>query len=299
MKSITYFTPTYNRAYCLSRLYEAFKRQTNKDLIWLIVDDGSSDDTEKLVASWMENEKSFEIQYIKKENGGLHTGYNTAIDRIRTPLASCLDTSGWLFDDANERTLELWSHSNDAFSGILGYCVLSNGDSLGSRFNAKSINLYDYFTGRMGINCGDMQIVLRADLYKSVAPQQTYSNEKNFNPIYMILKAVKNNPMFLVLDEPIAYAEYQPGGLTLTGPYIAYWNNPQSFSELRRLFMCLPNAPIKYVFRQCIHYVSTSIRGKKFDFIKKSPKPFITILAIPFGIVLYFITFIKQRNRDL
>ena len=78
-KAITVFTPTYNRAYILTKCYNSLKSQTNKDFEWLIIDDGSTDDTRSLVAAWQGLENGFPIRYISKENGGLHTGYNSAI----------------------------------------------------------------------------------------------------------------------------------------------------------------------------------------------------------------------------
>ena len=69
MKTLTVFTPAYNRAHTLPRTYESLLKQNNKDFIWLIIDDGSSDNTEELVREWQSRENGFEIEYIKKENG--------------------------------------------------------------------------------------------------------------------------------------------------------------------------------------------------------------------------------------
>ena len=79
MPKITVFTPTYNRAYILPKCYESLNCQTCKDFEWLVIDDGSTDHTKELVTGWQERENGYPIRYIYKENGGLHTGYNTAI----------------------------------------------------------------------------------------------------------------------------------------------------------------------------------------------------------------------------
>ena len=63
----------------LRRTYESLKRQTDKDFEWLIVDDGSTDNTNEIVAGWLQEEHEFPIRYIWKINEGFHTGYNTAI----------------------------------------------------------------------------------------------------------------------------------------------------------------------------------------------------------------------------
>ena len=83
---LTVFTPTYNRADLLARCFESMKRQTNKNFIWMIIDDGSVDNTRQVVEGWLAQELDFEIQYYYKENGGLHTAYNEAIAHIETEL---------------------------------------------------------------------------------------------------------------------------------------------------------------------------------------------------------------------
>ena len=72
MCRITVFTPTYNRAYALPHLYETLQEQTFRDFEWLIVDDGSSDNTEELIQSWI-NDARLPIRYIKTPNGGKHS----------------------------------------------------------------------------------------------------------------------------------------------------------------------------------------------------------------------------------
>ena len=69
---LTIFTPAYNRAHTLSRTYKSLLDQDCKDFIWMIIDDGSTDHTKELVREWQEKDNGFEIQYIYKENGGMH-----------------------------------------------------------------------------------------------------------------------------------------------------------------------------------------------------------------------------------
>ena len=81
-KFITVITPTYNRATNLRSLYRSLLSQTNNNFIWLIVDDGSTDDTNNVVSAYVA-EKKIQIKYIKKENGGKHTALNLGIKTIR------------------------------------------------------------------------------------------------------------------------------------------------------------------------------------------------------------------------
>ena len=90
-KLVTFFTPTYNRAHILHRCYESLCAQTSYNFKWLIVDDGSSDGTDALAAAWKAQEDRFEIDYVYKENGGLHTAYNTALEIVDTPHDALVD----------------------------------------------------------------------------------------------------------------------------------------------------------------------------------------------------------------
>lgn len=90
MVFLTVFTPAYNRASTLPRTYESLCDQECKEFIWLIVDDGSTDETASLVKEWQKKENGFEIQYIYKKNGGMHTAHNVAYENIHTELNVCI-----------------------------------------------------------------------------------------------------------------------------------------------------------------------------------------------------------------
>ena len=100
MPLLTVFTPTYNRAYTLERTYLSLKNQTCHDFLWLIIDDGSKDNTREKVEQWKNGTLEFEIRYEFKENGGLHTGYNKAIELCDTELMVCIDSDDYMPPDA-------------------------------------------------------------------------------------------------------------------------------------------------------------------------------------------------------
>ena len=141
-KSITVFTPSYNRAYILGKCYESLNRQTCKDFVWLIIDDGSTDSTRELVESWTQRDNGYEIRYVYKENGGLHTGYNKAIELMDTELSICIDSDDFMPSDGIERILKIWNNRKEPdLAGLIGLDYDERGTLIGTLLPEKdSIN---------------------------------------------------------------------------------------------------------------------------------------------------------------
>lgn len=286
MPLLTIFTPTYNRADLLPRCYAALQRQTLKDFVWLIVDDGSTDNTEQVVRRWIENEKSFEIRYIYKENGGLHTGYNTAIAHADTELCSCIDSDDYPPDDCVELIHDFWERNrSDEYAGIIGLDYDLEGNCLGDLLpDQKEISLIDLSAGKYPIRNADRKLVIRTELYKEVAPMPSFPGEKNFNPQYMHIKiGLKRN--FLVLNKCLCNVEYQPAGMSNT-MFRQYYNSPNSFAEIRLLDLSLPGTSLVYKLKKNIHYCSSCILAHRNTMIKDSPCKLLTVLMILPGFVL-------------
>ena len=92
--TLTIFTPVYNRAHTIRRTYESLCRQTCKDFEWLVIDDGSTDNTCHLVEGW-KAEGLIPIRYVYQENQGMHGAHNTAYKNINTELNTCIDSDEW------------------------------------------------------------------------------------------------------------------------------------------------------------------------------------------------------------
>jgi len=97
----TVFTPTYNRKKTLTRLYKSLVEQGYPDLVWLIVDDGSTDDTEELINNFKEEGKII-IEYIYKENGGKMSAVNIAHQKCHTKYMITIDSD----DMMNEKFID-------------------------------------------------------------------------------------------------------------------------------------------------------------------------------------------------
>ena len=293
-KALTIFTPTFNRAYCLGNGYEALCRQTSKDFVWIIVDDGSTDNTRELVEKWKKECKEFEIQYIYKENGGLYTGYNVAIALANTELCVCVDSDDYLTDNAVEIIVEKWKkEGSDEYAGIVGLDCLENGTVIGDLFpEQKSINLIDLLFDKYPLKNGDRKNVVRTELYKKHCPMEEFPGEKDFNPHFLHLK-ISLDYDFLILNEKLCVVEYQPEGMSNT-IFKQYLRSPKSFRKMRLLDMTLPGIPFKYLIKTLIHYTSSCIISKE-PCVSASPRKFLTVLMWPLGLMLTF--YIKIYNK--
>lgn len=296
MVSLTVFTPAYNRAELLPRCYESMKRQTNKNFIWMIIDDGSTDNTRTLVEGWLKEPLDFEIVYYYKENGGLHTAYNEAIAHIETELCVCIDSDDFMPDNAVERILEFWAaHGSDRVAGIVGVDHDLNDRIIGDPLpDQKTVNLIDLLVGRYPIVNGDRTNVVRTELYKKYAPMKVFPGEKNFNPHYLHLQ-ISQEYDFLVLNENLRFVDYQPGGMSAS-MWKQYRSSPRSFAETRKLYLSFPNTGFKFRFRHCVHYVSSSVLAGNRRFLVESPVKGLTLLAMPLGVLLAAVTCYKTRK---
>ena len=100
---LTIFTPTYNRAHTISRVYKSILHQDPNlldEIEWLIVDDGSSDNTESIVREWMDASLPFTLRYIKQTNGGKHIAFNRAVQEAHGDYFFTVDSDDWLADDS-------------------------------------------------------------------------------------------------------------------------------------------------------------------------------------------------------
>ncbi len=285
-KTLTVFTPTFNRRELLTRCYESMCRQTNKDFVWMIVDDGSTDDTKKFADEWKKN-SDLEIRYIYKDNGGLHTAYNVAIENIDTELCVCIDSDDFMPDNAVELILNFWDkYGSDEYAGIVGLDFNLDGKVIGDPLpNQKTVNLIDLFIGKYHIVNGDRTNVIRTELYKTVAPMKVFPNEKNFNPHYMHLQ-ISDNYDFLVLNENLRFVDYQSDGMT-NSMLKQYKSSPNSFAEIRKLYLSFSGTSLKFKIKHSIHLVSSCILAHKLSFaFDESPYPIISALVLPLGVAL-------------
>lgn len=232
---LTVFTPAFNRAYSLHLCYESLKRQSCKDFKWLIIDDGSIDNTKQLVQSWINSDNEFEIQYVYKKNGGMHTAHNTAYDMIDTELNVCIDSDDYMADEAVKKIIDFWKKNrNDKYAGIIGLDATFDNKIIGKGFPAglKSTTLSGYYN--MG-GSGDKKLVYRTDIMKKYPKYPVFEGEKYVSLGYKYLLCDQEYEL-LVLNEVLCNVEYQLDGSS-TNMFKQYLNNPKGFSFIRKIDM--------------------------------------------------------------
>ncbi len=284
LPTLTVFTLTYNRAYCLHKCYESLLRQSSKDFEWLVVDDGSSDNTKELINNWI-NENKISIRYIYKENGGMHSGYNVAFDNIVTKLAVSIDSDDYMTDNAVALIIDYWQkNGSEKYAGIVGLNITSDGKVLGKTLPKQhSIKVYDYYNRLNG--SGDKKMVYRPETIREYKSPE-FAGERLFPTCYKYFLVDLHYDM-LVLNEPLCVVEYMPDGFT-NNIIKHYKPNLNSYIFYRKFIMSYPNATLSHRYRFAIHYVAECMLARKKHWLKESPRKFLTLLAIPFGIPLYF-----------
>lgn len=280
---LTIFTPAYNRAHTLPRTYESLRRQDNKDFLWLIVDDGSQDDTAELVKQWQTEDNGFEIRYIYKENGGMHTAHNTAYENIDTELNVCIDSDDCLADGAVEKILAKWQKVKDqGYAGLIGLDADMEDNLIGKGFpeDLKETTLSGYYAAG---GSGDKKQVYRTDVIKQYLPYPVFEGERYVALAY-VYRQIDQEYKLAVLDEVLCNVDYQPDGHG-AGMWREYVRSPKGFAVWRKLCMQYPESK-KRLFVDCVHYVSSSIISKNRAFLSESPRKGWTLMAVPFGWLL-------------
>ena len=283
MNALTIFTPSFNRAYCLGDVYHSLLRQTNRSFVWIIVDDGSTDDTRTLVSKWIK-EGHIEIEYHYQENAGKMVAHNRAVQLCKTELFVCLDSDDQLTDTAVDETLSFWSkHRNDKdnLSGIIAPRTLVGSDGKVIRTPKIPEGLI-YTTGKglydHGFR-GETAMVFRTDvLCKYPFPVQ--EGEKFISEI-AAYDAMDEHYVMMTYNHPLMICEFREDGysnnwlkINVANPKGVVYVNQQRQRILHRFSPTLMREYIAYS------------RIAKFSWKKivlDSHYPFFCLLMLPFG----------------
>ena len=215
---ITVFTPTYNRKTFLPILYDSLQKQTFQDFEWVIVDDGSSDNTieyvKNIILQNKESKSSFTIRYYYQNNGGKHRAINHGVQKAKGELFFIVDSDDYLVDNSLEIIANTYfTIKNDkSFAGLGGLLMHSNGTIIGNMpiHSPLDCSQVDYWC-KYRIH-GDKTEVFRTDVLRDI-PFPVYEGEK-FCPEELEWLRISKKYQLRYINEVLAVRDYLEGGLT-------------------------------------------------------------------------------------
>lgn len=284
--TVTVLTPTFNRGGVLRKLYESLEKQSCKDFEWLVIDDGSTDNTNDLITKLQEKSK-FPIRYIYKNNGGKHTALNIGVQTIDSELTFIVDSDDTVIDDAIESILKIHKKYG-VRDNICGYAFLRafpDGKVNGKEFD-KDEQIGSYIQVRVNGNDtgADKAEVFKTQCLKEF-PFPEYPNEKFLGEDLVWVRMARKYEM-VHINKAIYIGNYLEDGLTnnrrkhnIASP-IGCVHRAEEFME--------PDLKIKYRIKGGLQYI---VYGKFagisiVDLIRKTKHKILVTACVPGGLLL-------------
>ena len=293
--TITVFTPTFNRATLLPRLYESLVNQTFLDFEWLIVDDGSTDDTFNFIESIKENDK-IDIQYYYQNNAGKHAAINWGVELANGDLFLIVDSDEVMIESGLQTIVDVYKQvsDNDNFAGVTGLKSFFSGKTIGGELNYTYLDCsaIDYnLKYKYG---GEMAVAYRTKILQKY-PFPIFEGEKYCGEGLIWYKIALHYKL-RYFAHPIILTEYYPDGLTALGVN-KRMESPKTtlatYSELSKMNVPF-NSRIRYIINFWRFFCCDKQRGFacKLKLVNKS-----TILLFPLGYCLHLIDIFKTKRR--
>ncbi|MEW9077468.1 glycosyltransferase family 2 protein [Terrisporobacter glycolicus] len=231
---ITVFTPTYNRGYIIKNLYNSLKRQTFFDFEWLVVDDGSNDNTEELLKRWINEENKLTIRYYKKENGGKHRAINYALDKASGELFFTVDSDDYLTSDALEK-INKWEHALDKnikFAGIVANTGYSEKETINTLFKEEYLDFdllqrYAYTENGKKVLDGERAYIFYTDTHR-LYKYPEFDGENFMTEAVVWNRMANDGYVMRYFNDIIWIFKYLEDGLTKAGNKL-FLNNPRGY----------------------------------------------------------------------
>lgn len=297
MALLTIFTPTYNRAHTLPRLYESLQKQTLFDFEWLVVDDGSSDGTQKLFEKWLNEDNKFSIRYYSVENGGKNRAINKGLLSAHGEYFLILDSDDMLTSDAVEfYCMELnKTKTVDNLIGISGKKAdiktgLPVGYTKSSYDDSGYVECNNLERKQHGL-VRDMAEVFKIDILKRYH-FDVWPGEK-FTPEEVVWNQIALDGYSLRWYNKITYiCEYQEGGLT-NSAWSLLKRNPMGYATMwnHRL---LYTSGIRTRMNAVVQYTACCILAKEWKEISRCKAKILMLALLPVSILLSF-----RRKKQL
>jgi glycosyltransferase involved in cell wall biosynthesis len=290
---LTVFTPTFNRAHTLGRVYESLVAQTSFDFEWLIVDDGSTDNTRELVEGWR-REGKIAIKYVYQENGGKPSAHNRGVSEADGELFFCVDSDDYLTMGAVEAIARAWQNADEGKIGIVAYKMLHNGESVTGLADKEVTS----FTLKCGYDkhglVGDTALIYKTDaIGRFEFPR--FDGEK-FIPEGYLYDLLDSLGELIVLREKIYVCEYLDGGYTANMKRILYKNPQGYFTYINNRLKI--DVGVKCKFLDSVRYMAMAIAHGKKKKVSGAVYPLYALLAYIPGYLLYTRDFKRYKNES-
>ncbi|MBQ7376432.1 MAG: glycosyltransferase family 2 protein [Clostridia bacterium] len=211
---ITVFTPSYNRAYIIDNLYQSLLAQTSKDFEWVVVDDGSKDNTEEYFATIIQNDNPFKITYKKVQNGGKHRAINHGVKMASGELFFIVDSDDYLLPDAIEKILSWVSALDDSkkWAGVSGYRGYSAEKVIGSPLSSPYVDCRNTEREKNGLLGDKAEVYFTSVLREYPFPE---IEGENFLTEEVVWNRIAKDGYYLRFYKDIIYVcNYLEDGLT-------------------------------------------------------------------------------------
>lgn len=231
---ITVFTPTYNRAYIILNLYRSLKRQTYCNFEWLVIDDGSTDETEALFEQLQSEETAFPIRYYKQKNGGKCRAINRGVNLAQGELFFTVDSDDYLTDDALEKVSKWFAQIKDnaQIKGVVANRGYSAQKTVNYCFDEPYLDktlldIYSYKREGRQVFDGERAFVFYTEFHRKYLYPE-YKNENFMTEAVVWNRMAHDGYMMRFFNDIIWVFEYQDDGLTKSGNSV-FINNPQGY----------------------------------------------------------------------
>ena len=289
---LTIFTPTYNRQDLIKEVYKSLLEQTNKEFVWMIIDDGSNDNTKELVKKWI-SENKIKIEYYYKKNGGKHSAFNYMLDKLNTEyVLISLDSDDTLKSDAVKNIYKLFKNKED---GYVTPRTVSNSkqNKISSKYK-KMIEKKHSLSFALKNNMLDMETIL---IFKSSKLKKfkfpIIENENFFTEAYIYYQM--DFKMYWSDINLLSYSKYQEDGLTKNIINI-FLKNPKSWYMFNKLRAKSNNSFLKKI-KFFIYQLTFGILSKS-KVIKETDNKICAILLYPIGIIGALYLKIKRNHKE-
>ncbi|MGL5568827.1 MAG: glycosyltransferase family 2 protein [Cetobacterium sp.] len=286
---ITVFTSTYNRAYIIEKLYKSLQKQNSFNFEWLVMDDGSIDNTEELFKTYTTDFNNFKIRYYKIQNGGKPRAINEGLKLAKGKYFFIVDSDDYITYDCIQK-LETWIKEVDNNDNIIGvggakaFPDMNYVKGIEPKINKKLgyIDATNIERKKFDLDA-DMNEAYKVDILKKF-PFKVWEGEK-FSPEEITLNEIALNGYKIRWHKDIiCICEYLEDGLT-KGNWNLLKSNPMGYAMLY-------NHKLKYIkgfkkrFNYSCQHIALSIIGKEYGYILQSNSLLLTLIAIPFGCLL-------------